>query len=95
MQKLIVAVVMAAGLSRANAAESRELACAREHFRQGDFPGAIKALEAAGALDAEGLLLAGQAYYREGKIREACGFLERAVAANPAASRYVHWLGRA
>ena len=41
------------------------------------------------------MLLAGQAHYRAGHIRVACGFFERAVAANPAASRYVHWLGRA
>ena len=96
MPKVIVAAVMAAGaLSGTLVAESRELARARDRYRQGDFLGAIKLLEAAGALDAEGLLLAGQAYYRAGNIRKACGLFERAVAANPTVSRYIHWLGRA
>jgi tetratricopeptide (TPR) repeat protein len=96
IQKTIVAVLVAAvALSGALLAESRELARARVCYRHGDFVGTIKLLEAAGVLDAEGLLLAGQAHYRAGNIRVACDFFQRAVAANPAASRYVHWLGRA
>ena len=96
IQKTIVAVLVAAvALSGALLAESREVARARDLYRQGDFLGAVKLLETAGTLDAEGLLLAGQAHYRAGNLRVACGFFERAVAANPAASRYVHWLGRA
>jgi tetratricopeptide (TPR) repeat protein len=76
-------------------AEPRQLARARDRYQQGDFLGAIKLLKGSDALDAEGLLLAGQAQYRAGNIRVACDFFERAVAANPASSRYVHWLGRA
>ena len=95
MQKVIVALVAAVTLGGTLVAESRELARARDLYRQGDFLGAVKLLETASTLDAEGLLLAGQAHYRAGNFRVACGFFERAVAANPAASRYVHWLGRA
>src|SRR6516164_9098734 len=85
----------ASGLSSTLVADSRELARARDRYRQGDFLGAIKLLESAGALDADGLLLTGQAHYRAGNMRTACSFFEKAVAANPTVSRYVHWLGRA
>ena len=96
IRKVIVAVVMAASaLGGTLVAESRQLARAHDRYQQGDFLGAIKLLKGSDALDAEGLLLAGQAQYRAGNIRVACDFFERAVAANPASSRYVHWLGRA
>ena len=96
VQSAIVAFVIAAGaFSGTLVAESRELARARDSYRQGDFPGAIKVLESAGPLDAEGMLLAGQAHYRAGNVRVACGYFERAVTANPDAYRYVLWLGRA
>ena len=80
VSKVIVAAVMAAGaLSSTLVADSRELVRARDRYRQGDFLGAIKLLESARALDAEGLLLAGQAYYRAGNIRTAVrtGFRSR------------------
>ena len=64
MQKVIVALVVAAvALGGTLVAESRELARARDLYRHGDFLGAGKLLETAGTLDAEGLLLAGQADY--------------------------------
>src|SRR5664279_4429308 len=96
IQHVSVAALIAAGaLGGGLSAESRELAQARDHYLRGDFPGAIRLLETAGALDAEGMFLAGQAHYRSGNIRVACGFFEKAMAANPGVSRYVHWLGRA
>ena len=76
-------------------AECQEMVRTLDRYWKGGFLGAIRLLETADALDAEGLLLAGQAHYRAGNIRAACDFFERAVAAKPSDSGYVHWLGRA
>ncbi|MEO8598102.1 MAG: tetratricopeptide repeat protein [Candidatus Solibacter sp.] len=96
MRGTVIAVAIAVGaVGPIVAVESPQVARARDCYQHGDFPAAIKLLDTAGGLDAEGLLLAGQAHYHGGNIREACGLLERAVAIKPKVSRYIHWLGRA
>ena len=72
-----------------------EIAHARELYGQGDFQGALRILNSVGKLNAEGLLLAGQARYRAGDVRAASSDFEKALAANPADSRAALWLGRA
>ncbi len=93
----LAAVVLCAGASGGIAAGGNppEIARARELYGQGDFQGAMRVLKSAGKLNAEGLLLAGQAHYRAGDVRTASSYFEQALTANPSDSRAAHWLGRA
>ena len=79
----------------AASAPAADLEQARKLYELTEFNASLKILEALPAKDAAAYELIGRNYFMSGDYKRATDALEKAVAAEPANSDYVLWLGRA
>jgi len=76
-------------------ADSAQLTEARKHYRHTDYAAAIQALSGVDQKDPATLQMLGQCHFMLADYKKATDYLEKAVAAEPANSAYMTWLGRA
>jgi tetratricopeptide (TPR) repeat protein len=68
---------------------------ARRLYDRTDYQGALKVLLAQSDRDGQAWALIGQSYFMETDYKKATDAFEKALAADPNNSQYVHWMGRA
>jgi tetratricopeptide (TPR) repeat protein len=91
----MVRTVLALAMATALLGASPEFERAQKLYNYTDFNGSLKLLLKVEPKDAATLELIGRSYYMLGDYRRASDWLEKAAGADPASSRYAHWLGRA